>query len=443
MGNTAHGSADVALELYEQLLDQEWLEKARSDLGFKGGGGLFSSGLTMWLIVRQRLTGPASVEEGWLWCTPEEAVRLSPRSARAQNSTLSPHASGYDYARRVLPLPLVEVAADRLYDEALRALPNGSDLIFLLDGSSLTLDGSPELTKAYPPASCPRNGVSHWPVLRMVVAHELSSGLAVRPEWGPLFGRNATSEQGLALRVIDHLPASCQVVADRNFGVFSIAWALRSRQMLIRLTDVRAKYLLGKGSNLQEDVDRACIWQASGHDQKAHAELPPQAKVEGRLIVRHIAVPHKGLVRVCLFTNDIERSAEELVAAYTKRWKIETDLRSLKKTVGLEILRARTNGMLSKELILSVTAYNLIRVLMYLAAVKANVEPNRLSFSRACHCVRIYAGRSGPPQQILEEMLTQIAGRLLTHRPNRPKPPRHVWKRPHTPYRLRYNRGGA
>ena len=60
---------------------------------------------------------------------------------------------------------------------------------------------SEELVVAYPPTEN-QHGVSHWPLLRLLAAHDLYTGLATRPEWGPVNGDQAVSEQGLLEAVI-------------------------------------------------------------------------------------------------------------------------------------------------------------------------------------------------------------------------------------------------
>ena len=82
----------------------------------------------------------------------------------------------------------------------------GKRRVFLLDGTTLQLAHTPELCDDFPPAGN-QHGVSHWPILQLVVAHELSTGLALRPEFGPMYGPEATSELALALRVLPRLPA--------------------------------------------------------------------------------------------------------------------------------------------------------------------------------------------------------------------------------------------
>ena len=55
---------------------------------------------------------------------------------------------------------------------------------------------TPSLIEQFPPPSN-QHGAGHWPVVRVLVAHDLRTGLAMRPEWGPMSGPNAVSEQQL------------------------------------------------------------------------------------------------------------------------------------------------------------------------------------------------------------------------------------------------------
>src|SRR6266851_4888868 len=62
-------------------------------------------------------------------------------------------------------------------------------------------------------------------------------------------------------------------------------------------------------------------------------------------------------------------------------FRVETDLRSLKRTVGLHQLSSKSPDMVEKELLLAVAAYNLVRAVMCLVARRANLTPRQLSFS--------------------------------------------------------------
>jgi hypothetical protein len=113
-------------------------------------------------------------------------------------------------------------------------------------------------------------------VLRIVVLHELETGLAEEPCWGPDQGRSrmqtlsgdkltcasalvvngaaAVSEQQLADQAMDPLNPGSILVGDRNFGVFSIAWQARQRglDVVIRLTGERARKLAGEPISVEE-----------------------------------------------------------------------------------------------------------------------------------------------------------------------------------------------
>lgn len=199
--------------------------------------------------------------------------------------------------------------------------------------------------------------------------------------------------------------------------------------MLIRLTDVRAKAMLKSKATISQDVDVAYDWKPSTWEKSHHKEFSNDMEVSGRIVVRHVIGPKGKKVRVCLFTNDLESSPEELTLLYTKRWNIETDLRSLKHTVNLEMVGARSPDMVAKELILSVAAYNIVRTVMAQAAQLKGVEPRKLSFARAKGCIQIFAGRGPVSEQTVLQMLNTIAGKPIPNRKRKRSFPRQAWRK--------------
>ncbi|MCP5329082.1 MAG: transposase [Sinobacteraceae bacterium] len=73
---------------------------------------------------------------------------------------------------------------------------------------------------------------------------------------------------------------------------------------------------------------------------------------------------------------------------YAKRWHIELDLRCIKTTLGMEVLRCRSPQMIQKELWAYLLAYNLIRLLMAQAAAQHATAPRALSFT---HTVQLWS----------------------------------------------------
>jgi hypothetical protein len=331
---------------------------------------------------------------------------------------------------------VVERAADRVFEYLLaehkEALPGLGRQAFLLDGSSVDLPHAEKLLEVYPPASG-RHGLSHWPVVRVVVAHDLVSGIALRPAWGPMYGDQAVSEQALSEGIIDRLPAGSISVMDRNFGVFSVAWHAHQNRhpIVVRLTDVRARALLqGK---LPQRTDQWIDWKPSRWDRKAHPNLPAEACIR----VRCIAIPilRKGRIVQLYLLTTLDLPVQQIVELYGFRWDIELDLRSLKQTVHLHSLRSTTPEMVAKELILGVTAYNFVRAAILTAAQAANLDPRRISFSRAQDVVNAClpnlqaAGSDQEYDAELGRILRRIAQCKLPQTSHRPSYPREVWPR--------------
>jgi hypothetical protein len=82
--------------------------------------------------------------------------------------------------------------------------------------------------------------------------------------------------------------------------------------------------------------------------------------------------------------------AQELAALYHERWEIETALDELKTHLrGAQIvLRSKTPDLVRQEFYGLVMAHFAIRGLMHEAALKAQEDPDRLSFLHAVRVVR-------------------------------------------------------
>ena len=104
---------------------------------------------------------------------------------------------------------------------------------------------------------------------------------------------------------------------------------------------------------------------------------------------------------------------------YARRWNVELDLRNLKTTTGMDVLRCQTPQMNDKQLWFHLLAYNVIRLLMAQAASYAGVDPRGLSCE---HTVQLWAqwttrGLSTTTDQ--QRLLTLIAQCKVGHRPGR------------------------
>ena len=72
--------------------------------------------------------------------------------------------------------------------------------------------------------------------------------------------------------------------------------------------------------------------------------------------------------------------AAEIARLYRLRWQVEVDLRDLKTTLGMEILKGHKVQTVIKEVHVFVLVYNLVRLVMLKAAHQQKVNPLRISF---------------------------------------------------------------
>jgi hypothetical protein len=429
-----------ALSLYQRLLPASFWEPFEKQSGHRHNNRIYTFLVVMWLFIAQRLHGLASLETAVLellrglppsfW--PRPCQRL--RDWREGRKLPSANTGAYNQARQALPLCVVEQSCDRIFEQLTArlhgSLPAVGRRAFFVDGTSVRAAHSPALCQAYPPSE-----QGHWPVLRMVVAHDLQTSLAMRPQWGPMYGAQAVSEQKLLEEAMDRLPEGAVLVGDANFGVFSVAYAAarRDRPVVFRLTPARALHL--SGGALQDGLDRAILWKPSRDDRRKHPDLPADACVRGRLIARRVH-PYNGAPLLLYLFTSLSAKAEAAVELYGQRWNIETDLRSLKSTLDLEQLTCTTPEMVAKELNLAMAAYNLVRAITCLAAERSGIPPRGYSFTRIRRIIETFtplvANAKTPEdgQRYFDQMMHYVGQAKLPRRKRRrPSYPRAVWGR--------------
>jgi hypothetical protein len=393
---------------------------------------IFSLPVVIWLMIFQRLQDRRTLVAAVQHVIRGLPPKLNPRPCKRQREgSVSSNTGGYNKARQKLPLEIVQTVSDQIFDQLMSS--EAGLHLFLLDGTTLTMPCTPSLLEAYPP-SRNQNGESHWPILRLLVAHELESGIALRPEWGP----KSVSEQRLTETLLKRLPARAGIMGDQNFGVFSIAWAAQQldHPVLLRVTPVRAKRAFGSASN--SGTDLKVEWNPSRNERESHPELPCDASVKGRLIIQKVYPSDgSGPLKLYLFTT-LDLPAKEIVQLYTERWNIETDLRTIKRTISLEMLDCKTPDMIAKELTLAITAYNLVRAVINESARRTGMDPRQYSFSRVLELINaclphLACITSDAEREEEYERMIRYAGQCkLYKRKKSASYPREVWYRRRT-----------
>jgi hypothetical protein len=250
-----------------------------------------------------------------------------------------------------------------------------------LDGSTLEVAATAENDQAFGlPGS--RRGSSAFPQIRFVAL--LENGTHVL--WGAHMDRYATDELTLAEKVLPSLGKAMLCMADRFFPRYRL-WRAAAK--------TGADLLWRRRQNARRDVaSRLARRLLSQPYLRFHED---RRKKRYGIVVRVIDYRLKNvadaapLYRLITTILDPQRApAQQLAALYHQRWEIETTLDELKTHLrGAQIVwRSKTPELVRQEFFGLLRAHFAIRGLMHEAALKADADPDRLSFVPAVQVVQ-------------------------------------------------------
>ena len=378
MAESAHGppAADedlaAALDQFRKLVHPEMLNALQPS----GPATVYTSWVTVWLLIYQRLNRNASLQSA-----VAELLKIAgaiSQNKRVREGTLSSNTGAYSRARLRLKTTVADAVADHVFETIVQSTPPslGDRRVFVMDGTTLSLPSSEPLRRRWPPGTN-QHGAGTWPICLLVVAHELASGAAIRPEVGAMYGPDADSELALATRLIPRLPAKSVLMADRNFGVFGFfhAAVAAGHDVLARLTEPRFQALKRSAQSVGPGEWSLC-WEPTRFNRKTDPSLPADAKVQVRL---HEFVGFSGKILGIATTSTAD--VKVLAKLYAKRWAVETDIRQFKRTLVGDALSGRSVEVILKELAIAMVSYNLVVQVRRIAADRVKLPPRRLSFT--------------------------------------------------------------
>lgn len=250
-----------------------------------------------------------------------------------------------------------------------------------IDGSTLDVADEQGNQRAFGRPAASR-GQSAYPQVRFVSLVEGGTHVL----FGSRVAGVATGEITLAREVISVLQKGMLCLADRNFYGFKL-WnqaAATGADLLWRVkTNLRlpCQQRLADGSYLSRVYGSAKDFrrqQNGGVVRVIEYQLEGVAEAE----------PLYRLITTILDPDPA--SAAELAALYQERWEIETALDELKTHLrgGGIVLRSKTPELVRQEFYGLMMAHYAVRGLMHEAALKADVDPDTLSYLHAVRVVR-------------------------------------------------------
>ena len=261
-----------------------------------------------------------------------------------------------------------------------------------LDGSTLDAADTAENAKAFGRPGASR-GSSAFPKIRFVAL--LENGTHVL--WAAHMGKYATNELTLAKRVVPALRKGMLCLADRFFPGYKL-WRMAAKTGADLLWRTRQNARLDVEKRLPDGSYLSSIY-ASTSDRRNRRN-----RIQVRVIDYRLKnVPGaEAIYRLITTILDHEKApAQELAALYHERSEIEIALDELKTHLrGAQIvLRSKTPELVQQEFFGLLMAHFAIRGLMHEAALKADEDPDRLSFLHSVRVVQRRMARYGaiPP----------------------------------------------
>ena len=225
-------------------------------------------------------------------------------------------------------------------------------------------------------------GESAFPQLRFVALVENGTHVLFGTQLGPY----ATGEITLAKAVLNTLGKGMLCLADRNFFGFALWVQARSTGAEL-LWRIKTNARLPREQPLADGSYVSRIYPSES-DRRHQRNAVTVRVIEYRLHGVTDAEPIYRLLTSLL--DPAQAPAAELAALYHQRWEIETALAELKTHLrGAKIvLRSKTPDLVRQEFYGLMMAHFAIRGLLHEAALKADTDPDQLSFLHAVRVVR-------------------------------------------------------
>jgi hypothetical protein len=310
--------------------------------------------------------------EGLRWLWGAEAVRVAGKSGISQaRSRLgeAPLRRMYEQVVRPIATPATKGAWYRRWQ------------LVSLDGSCLDLADTEENCRAFgrPEAS---RGESAFPQLRFVALVENGTHVL----FGACLGGFAQGETTLAHDVLTALRPGLLCLADRQFFGHAL-WQAAAATGAELLWRVKRNLRLPRETRLADGSYLTTIYP-SQKDRRHRTRGVQVRVVEYRLEGLADAEPLYRLVTTIL--DPAQAPAVDLAALYHERWEIEGALAELKTHLrgARVVLRSKTPELVRQEFWGLLLAHFAVRGLMHEAALRADEDPDRLSFLHAVRVVR-------------------------------------------------------
>jgi hypothetical protein len=413
------------------ILSEEIVSQALTAISACWLDRIYSPLVTLWVFLGQVLSADHS-------CRAAVARLIAHRISRGQ-CPCSSETGAYCQARKRLPEKFFSDVA-RQTGRTLETVVDPQWLwkqrrVYVYDGSSVSMPDTPENQHAYPQPIVQKPGLG-FPLARFSAVFSLACG-AVLDVGICRYAGKGQSELGMLRTLWNLFRPGDVLLADRLMCSWTEMLMLKQRGVDCvchftshRKADFRRGKRLGNGDHVVKWVKPP---KPRSIDREAYNVLPEFLMIrECRVRIEQPGFRVKSLVVATTLLDANEFTKDDLAQLYRARWNAELDLRSLKQTLQMDILRCKTPELVRKELWTHILAYNLIRTIMAQAATKHDIEPRSISFKGTVQTLEAFQPvialqgehNSGFRKNVYEHLLDAVANHRVADRPDRYEPRR-------------------
>jgi Transposase DDE domain len=408
---------------FSQVLTESKILNVLNDHGVKYRDRIFDPVTTIWGFLSQVLSDDHSCRDA--------VSRIIAHRAESCIRVCSPNTASYCNARSRIKTGVLRTLAKRTSLELQSSVPDewkwNGKTVMIADGSHVSMPDTPKNQASYPQPPTQRPGLG-FPLARITVLLSLATGachdLAIAPYKG-----KGTGETTLLRQMYASLNPGDVVLADALFDNYFLASELRDRGV-----DLVARVKYPRNGSLREECKSGgsiLVWQRPGKPRgmkgKKYRSYPKT------LLMREVAVDARDknnrVEQFKVITTILDQSVDggQIGNLYERRWSGEVDLRAIKSTMKMDILRCKTPEMVEKEIWTHLLAYNLLRTIMAVAANENGLEPRQVSFKGTKQILTSFAPKieSARPKDrppLIDAMLVAVAYNRVGDRPGRWEP---------------------
>lgn len=400
---------------------------------------------------RQRIFCPLTTLWGWLsQCLSQDkslnevVSRVLAHRVATGLPACSASSAGYCKARDRFPMSvmvrLAKEIGQQVHDSAADSWHWHGREVFLVDGTGLSMPDTDENQLAFPQIRSIKRGLG-FPVMRAVAMISLATGTVVDFAFAAHEGKG-TGEGRLLRGMLDTLSPGAVLVADRLYPSYSTVAALLERGIDMvsvshksRTVDFNEGFRLGEKDHIVEWRKRKFDKRDAGVTREQYDALPDTVTV--REFVIEIESRDGGTEPAIVVSTivDPQIPQQDLSDLYWRRWNCELDLRSVKQSMHLDVLRCKTPEMVEKEIWCHLLAYNLLRGVMVASAKRTGLTPRQLSVKGTMQAVESFTPAMmaiNDNEALYDALLTTVSAHRVGNRPGRQEPRkrkrRHAWR---------------